>query len=332
MDVKQIDINFSAEVKVKTQGLLEIIDVTLRDGGYVNNFHFDEEDVSSIIHHLDNARISYIETGYIKGLSFDIKNCGLTSNITPQLFARLKAIPRNAKLGVMAHPKNVVCDDISRLVDEGLDLVRICITPQNIEKALPLISFSKKRNLKVCANFVRISRFSLRDVINNMRLCEESGADVIYAADSLGNMQPQDVTSLISGMKALLTKDIGFHPHDNLGLASVNALTAIEQGANIIDGSLLGMGKGGGNLRTEIIAHLLMNKSERFRCKLDIESLIEAASYVNKYRLENTNKGGDLFQAFLAMKNLTLEEGDIIYQNALSKNSVGWVERIAGNT
>ncbi|MDN8541819.1 3-hydroxy-3-methylglutaryl-CoA lyase [Erwinia sp. BC051422] len=312
------------------QNSLEIIDVTLRDGGYVNNFHFSEDDVQSIVYHLDKAHINYIELGYLKGSPFNIKNCGLTSNITPDLFQRLKTLPKQAKLGVMAHPKNVVSEDISRLVDVGLDLIRICITPQNIEQALTLITWSKKQNLKVCANFVRMSRFQLKEVIDNMRRCEESGADVIYAADSLGNMQPKDVTALMAGMKALLNTNTGFHPHDNLGLAGINALTAIKAGASIIDGSLLGMGKGGGNLRTEVIAHLLKNDAS-LKLDLDIDSLIEAASYVSKYQLRQVNKGGNLFQSYLAMKNMTVEEGDAIYQNALANHSGNWVERIAEN-
>ncbi|RRO07645.1 3-hydroxy-3-methylglutaryl-CoA lyase [Pectobacterium aquaticum] len=308
---------------------LEIIDVTLRDGGYVNSFHFSEDDVQSIVYHLDKARVNYIELGYLKGSPFDIKNCGLTSDITPDLFKRLRALPKQAKLGVMAHPKNVDGEDISRLVDVGLDLIRICITPQNIEQALKLITWSKKQNLKVCANFVRMSRFRLKEVIDNMRLCEESGADIIYSADSLGNMQPKDVTVLIAGMKALLAKNIGFHPHDNLGLAGINALTAIKAGAKIIDGSLLGMGKGGGNLRTEVIAHLLKDNQANLNLDLDIDSLIEAASYVSKYLNKKNNKGGNLFQSYLAMKNMTVEEGDVIYSNALLNHSGSWVERIA---
>lgn len=306
------------------QNELKLIDVTLRDGGYVNNFNYSKSQVIEIVQLLDKGNVNFIELGYCKGSPFDLANCGLTSNITAELLVELKAVTQQAKLGVMAHPKNVNGDDLALLAAAGLDLVRICVTPDNIKLALRLIRSAKALGLTVSANFVRMSRYQLSEVITAMQDCEREGVDMIYIADSLGNLQPKKVVSLISGMKALLNCAIGFHAHDNLGLANFNTISAIEQGASIIDSSLQGMGKGGGNLRTEVIAHILKQSGVTLRKPLKLNYLIEAASKVQLFVSDNKEHDA-LFQTYLAINNLSYEEGVRIREQARTVANGNWV-------
>lgn len=308
---------------------LRLIDVTLRDGGYVNNFDYSESQIVDIVRLLDMGKVNYIELGYCNGSPFDLGPCGLTANIPASLVTKLKGIVKHAGLGVMAHPKNVCPEDMQLLREAGLDLVRICVTPDNFEQARALISACKQMGLTVSANFVRMSRYRLADVINNMVACEKAGADMIYIADSLGNLQPKQVASLISGMQALLSCNLGFHAHDNLGMANFNTIKAIEHGATIIDSSLQGMGKGGGNLRTEVIAHILKQDGIVLQDALDLKYLMEAASKVQQFVVGSESQSGALFQTYLAIRNLSYEEGIDIRQQADQKSEGNWVELVS---
>ncbi|MEJ2044784.1 MAG: hypothetical protein P8X74_00235 [Reinekea sp.] len=308
---------------------LRLIDVTLRDGGYVNNFGYSESQIIDIVRLLDLGKMTFIELGYCNGCPFDLGSCGLTANISASLVAKLKGIVKHAGLGVMAHPKNVCPDDMQILRDAGLDLVRICVTPDNFEQAKALITACKQMGLTVSANFVRMSRYHLADVINNMMACEQAGADMIYVADSLGNLKPKQVAALISAMQALLNCNLGFHAHDNLGMANFNTIKAIEHGATIIDSSLQGIGKGGGNLRTEVITHILEQDGIVLQDAMDLKYLVKAACKVQQFVIGSESRSDALFQTYLAIRNLSYEEGIDIRQQADQENQGNWVELIS---
>lgn len=80
----------------------------------------------------------------------------------------------------------------------------------------------------------------------------EAGADVIYLADSNGSMTPDRTARLVTTIHSVGQCHVGFHAHDNLGLAMSNSIAAVEAGASFIDSSLRGMGKGAGNLKLEL--------------------------------------------------------------------------------
>ncbi|MBA4318481.1 MAG: hypothetical protein C0412_08775 [Flavobacterium sp.] len=109
--------------------------------------------------------------------------------------------------------------------------------------------------------------------------CYKAGADTVYLVDSAGGMLPEDVKSFISEAKSKTPQiSLGFHGHDNLGLAIINTLTAIECGADIVDSSIRGMGRSSGNTVTEKLIFVL--KRMRFDMPYDINKLLELSDNV----------------------------------------------------
>ncbi|MDQ3834220.1 MAG: 4-hydroxy-2-oxovalerate aldolase, partial [Actinomycetota bacterium] len=115
-------------------------------------------------------------------------------------------------------------------------------------------------------------------LVEQAQLMESYGADCVYIVDSAGAMLPKDATERIEALKEGLDCQVGFHAHDNLGVAVGNSLAALEAGADQLDGSLRGLGAGAGNAKTELLAAVL-DKME-VETGLDVFKLMDAAEYV----------------------------------------------------
>lgn len=239
-----------------------LIDVTLRDGGYKNNFEFDASMVHSYIEQLSLAKIEYIELGYRKGthLYGCSKSSGLTFSLSDEFIQSIVEKHPHLNFSVMIHPVRVTFDDLITLKEFGISLVRCCFSTDDPETSFNFINYCRKIGLKVSLNFQRISKFPIDRLIEYCKRAQISGTDMVYFADSNGSLFPDDVKRLFERVNEFVTIPKGFHAHDNTGLALMNSIAAISYGAEYIDATATGMGKGGGNLKLEIITNYL-NKS-----------------------------------------------------------------------
>lgn len=231
--------------------MIKNIDVTLRDGGYQNGFNFP---TSYAIKHVDalvQSGVEWIEIGYRNGSFKPISNIGITGLSPDEYIQRIHHAVPNAKLVVIAHPHNINNDDVVRMKLHGVKMLRICIKTDNPQPALELCTFAKMSGLHVSINFTRVSQINVNTLIDVAAQCEKAGADIICIADSNGSLRPEQTSRLVNILKCTTHADIGFHAHDNLGLAMANAIEAVKAGATFIDSSLTGMGKGPGNLSME---------------------------------------------------------------------------------
>ncbi len=259
--------------------MIKILDVTLRDGGYRNNFNFGEADVKHIVANLAEAGIDYIEVGYRNGSFKPIENMGITGNSTNEYLQLLNSLNSKAKLGVVYHPRNIQEQDIKDMFDCGISLLRCCFDPNRLDYTLRLIDKTKELGMISCVNFTRISQLPKEDLLKNAKMAVLAGADVIYLADSNGSLFPHEIGELTSMLKDRIDTEVGFHAHNHLNLATANAIAAINNGATFIDSSLRGMGKGPGNLQTEFwVAYLLkIQKTKSY----NFGKVLELAEYVS---------------------------------------------------
>ncbi|KQR99495.1 hypothetical protein ASG12_01325 [Williamsia sp. Leaf354] len=227
------------------------IDVTLRDGGYRNGFNF------TLDYALDHAQRSvesgfdWVEIAYLKG-SFDpSKSTGLTGRGDPDYVRALADAIGPDHVGLIGHPKNLTRTDLADAYDAGARLIRLCLSPGSSAADLDLLGAAKGMGYTVCANLTRVSRLTARQIADISFRAAEAGADVVYLADSNGSLRPADVSSLVNLVATVAPAAAGLHAHNNLGLALANALAAVDNGATWIDSSVLGMGKGAGNLIAE---------------------------------------------------------------------------------
>ncbi|HDR9880360.1 aldolase [Burkholderia cenocepacia] len=230
---------------------MRLIDCTLRDGGNLNNWKFSDSDISRLVGHLDAAGVDLIEVGYRGGSgSKRDTDSGKTANVPATLLNSLPRLTR-AELAVMAIPK--VCSPalLDDLVDTPVQWVRVAVYPQDAKLAYSFVSHLKRRGHHVGVNLMAATYATPAETIDIAKNAESAGADMFYIADSFGAMSPQQVDAYIRRLVDAVDIEIGFHGHNNLGLAFVNAFAARNAGATCLDTSLCGMARGAGNLVTE---------------------------------------------------------------------------------
>ncbi|MFP7175749.1 beta/alpha barrel domain-containing protein [Priestia filamentosa] len=255
------------------------LDCTLRDGGNFNNWFFSNEDIYHIITNLDQAGIDIIEIGYIGGSgSNKAKSVGSVANCSPEFLNKLPQT-KQAELALMVVPS--VCE-LSKLHDIDPQLVpwiRVASYPQSVENALPYVEYLKNRGFQVSFNLMAASYVNHKEIVEIAKESHSAGADVFYMADSYGALNPDDVGKRIRSIVNEVHCQVGFHGHNNLGLAFPNALEALNSGASFIDTSLCGMARGAGNLPTEQFIST-MNHWNKYDMKHKIDPLLKAAEYV----------------------------------------------------
>jgi 4-hydroxy 2-oxovalerate aldolase len=258
---------------------INLLDVSLRDGGHRTNFHFTDENLARILKPMDNSGFEYIEIGYRNGSLHPIPDIGPAGLCEKAYLDSCKALIKNAKIAVMVHPDKVGKDDLLELKDANAALIRICIAKGEVERAFETLALCKALGFETSANFIHMSYYSEAEMDTVVgRMCQYA-PDIIYFADSNGSMLPQNIAAMYGKYTKQYAIPFGFHAHDNIGLAQANAIAAIEHGATYIDASLAGMGKGTGNLKAEFFTAYLHALDIP---KYNLDEVLTAANYVRE--------------------------------------------------
>jgi len=247
---------------------LELLDCTLRDGGYYTNWDFDKSLVDNYFSEINKLPIDYVEIGY---RSKEKNTYEGAYYYLPHFILKDCKKKCNKKLAIILNEKEVEIHDLESLLKpcKGIiDLIRIAVDPNNLLRAIELSREIKQQGFKVCFNLMYASKWEEYSIFNEALIQINEASDYFYIVDSYGGLFPGDVENIFIEIKKYLTIPIGFHGHDNLELALMNSLTAIQNGAQIIDSTVLGMGRGAGNLKTELILTLL-NKQKDLSVNFD---------------------------------------------------------------
>ncbi|WP_027126241.1 aldolase catalytic domain-containing protein [Gelidibacter mesophilus] len=234
--------------------MAKILDCTLRDGGYYTNWDFDKELVEDYCKAMEELPIDYVEIGYrsirLEGYLGEYFYC------PEYVMKEMKALMPSKKLTIILDEKNIRAVHVKSLLEPCLPyitMVRIAIDPKNMERAIVLAKAVKAMGFEVAFNVMYMSKWqedsSFLDLLEGL----ENTIDYFYMVDSFGGVLPQDVVEIVNLVKSKTTVPLGFHGHNNLEMALINTITAIEEGCQIVDGTITGMGRGAGNLRTELL-------------------------------------------------------------------------------
>lgn len=257
---------------------MKILDCTLRDGGYYTNWDFDKSQVDQYILALNDLPIDYIEVGYRSPLQK--KYVGKYFYLPLYELEDLRS-KSNKKLVIILNEKDVRIKHLEELLSpiKGLvDMVRMAIDPDNIERAIELSREIKKYGFEIGFNVMYMSKWKENKTFLNSLDKVDEVADCFYMVDSYGGVFPEDVKEIINIIREKVSSPLGFHGHDNLQMALANTLTAIEMGVEYIDGTILGMGRGAGNLKTELLLTVL---NKRNNLDVNFNALEKAVSAIN---------------------------------------------------
>lgn len=240
---------------------MKILDCTLRDGGYYTNWDFDIDLVETYIKSMNQLPIDYLEIGYRSNLKKGY--FGEYFYLPLYVMERLKS-ESNKKLVIILDEKDIRVEEVVSLLKPciGLiDMVRLAIDPNNFERAISLATEVKKMGFEVGFNVMYMSNWKNQAGFLDLLPKIKGIADYFYMVDSFGGVYPEDVREIYNLVRAKVDVPIGFHGHNNIELALINTLTAIECGATIVDATITGMGRGAGNLKTELLLTALNAKS-----------------------------------------------------------------------
>ena len=229
----------------------QIMECTLRDGSYVINFQFTRNDTELIAGALERVGFELIEIGHGIGLGASENGMGEAAETDESYMQAAANTFSTAKWGMFCIPGIAELNHVDMAADYGMDFIRIGTNLSDVPDSKPFIERAKSRGINVCANFMK-SYVSKPEVFVNRVLESCSyGADTIYLVDSAGGMLPADIRRYITAVRERSEVPMGFHGHNNLGLGIANALCATELGVSVIDTSLQGFGRSGGNVSTE---------------------------------------------------------------------------------
>ena len=244
-----------------------LLDCTLRDGGYYNNWDFSDKLIQEYINKISQTNIKFVELGF---RNFQQNRpLGTTGYTNDRLLKRLK-IPSHLKIGVMVNAGELKKNFFSPLKNlkrlfpkknKKISFVRFACHFEEIFFLESCINWLRKNNIEVFINIMQISEIKQNQVLRVCRFLKNKNIQALYLADSLGSLNINSLKKLIKTFKTNWHKDLGLHAHNNLNLALNNSLIAIKHGFNWIDCTILGMGRGPGNLITEDILNQVDKKN-----------------------------------------------------------------------
>lgn len=286
---------------------LKILDCTLRDGGYYNNWDFPTSLINKYLKTMVAAKIEYVELGF---RSFNNKMYRGACAYTTDTFIKTLIIPKNLKIGVMINASELInhrskdpIKNIKLLVKSSkitkLNFIRIACHYTEFEKVIVVSNWLKKSGYKVGFNLMQISDRTDLEIENISKLCSKYPIDVVYFADTMGSLQPSRVPKILNILKKNWEGDIGIHAHDNSNNAIANTQIAFEHGVTWLDGTVSGMGRGAGNVKTE---YLVIKYKEHLGPNCKILPLLELADNTFGPMQKKYNWGVNPYY-FLAAKN-----------------------------
>lgn len=267
--------------------MVKLLDCTLRDGGYYTLWDFDTDLIDRYCHLMAKLPIEYIEIGYKSNEKDDYFGEFYYSPLDTIKKIRSK-LDESQKIALLLNAKDCIDSDISQLLSKCIDLValvRIATDPGNIEHSLEIAKTLKSLGFEVAINIMYISKIDKDHEIYTSIGDIDTYVDYLYLVDSYGSVYPDELEKTIKLFRKNCNVKLGFHGHNNLELAFVNSLRAIECGVVIIDSTILGMGRGAGNLKLELLlTHLKARKDLGVDLNV-LSHLIELFSpLMNKYK------------------------------------------------
>lgn len=239
---------------------LKVLDVTLRDGGCVNDFNFGQNYMEKILAAQEASGVEVIELGYID------ENKGSEHGRTQYINERVipQCILKNKKPGVtyvamMDYGKFNV-DNFEPRTTDGIDGIRCAFHKKNCHDIIALGRKLIEKGYKFYIQPMITLRYSDAELIELISMVNKELPDAagFYIVDSFGEMRPNDMSRMLNLVDHNLipSMPLGFHSHNNLQLSYSNAMAMLQFPTTrdiMLDCSIMGMGKGAGNLNTELL-------------------------------------------------------------------------------
>lgn len=238
---------------------IKVLDCTLRDGGYINNWNFGEKNIKKIIKNLILAKLDFVECGFLKPLTFDKEKTFYTTynfleNILPENY-------KNTKFTLMINYGEYPLENLPICNNKNIAL-RIVFKKSEKENAILYCKELINKNYNVFVNPMHTNTYSSTELLELIEMVNKINPKGFTIVDTTGAMKEKDILTTFYLVDANLNKNIAlcFHSHNNLQLSFSNAqclMKVCKDRELIIDSTVFGMGRGAGNLCTELLTQYI---------------------------------------------------------------------------
>ncbi|HUT01591.1 MAG TPA: aldolase catalytic domain-containing protein [Phycisphaerae bacterium] len=253
---------------------IKVVDCTIRDGGLMNDSQFSLETVREVYKAICASGVDYVELGYRNS-----KEHFSPDQYGPWRFCDEDHLCRavdgidggNTQIAIMQDAHKAVPEDVLPAEESVVKLIRVATYVKDVDKAIHLANNATDKGYDCTINIMAISREGppfLDEALQQIE--EETKALAVYVVDSYGALYSEEVHFFVEKYQMhLKTKEVGGHFHNAQQLAFANTIESIIKGANFLDGTLLGLGRGAGNCPLELLLGFLKNPKFRIRPLLE---------------------------------------------------------------
>jgi 4-hydroxy 2-oxovalerate aldolase len=250
---------------------IKVLDCTIRDGGLMNDWHFDKALVRDVFHGLVQAGVDYVELGYrADKKQYSPKDFG-PWRFCDEQDLRDVAYECPTKISIMVDVGRTDYDAFLPAGESLVKLVRVATYVKEIDKAIHLGNHLKSMGYEVAVNIMAASHALEPDLDEALDELAETNFDMVYLVDSFGYFYSEQIHYLADKyLTRLPGKPVGIHCHDNRNLAFANTIEGIIKGVNRLDATIYGIGRAAGNCQLEMLMAFLKNPKFDVRPILDL--------------------------------------------------------------
>ncbi len=263
-----------------------ICDPTLRDGNHAVQHRLTADQIGIYAAAANAAHVPIVEVGHGNGLGASSLQVGLATTPDLKVLEVARKALTSSKLGVHVIPGfATIKKDLASAVNAGVDVFRIASHCTEADLTERHISYVRERGKEVFGVLMMSHMAGPEILVEEASKMQAYGAEALIIMDSAGALLPTDVTARITALVEALSIPVGFHGHNNLGLAVANSIAAVKAGASILDGTARGFGAGAGNTQLEVLVAVL----ERLGIKtgIDLYKLLDAGDIAEKLVVES---------------------------------------------
>lgn len=256
-------------------------DSTLRDGNHACAHQLSIEQIAIYAEAADNAGVPILEVGHGNGLGASSLQVGLCKETDKDMLETARKHLSKTKLGIHVIPGfATIKRDLVNAIDIGVDVIRVASHCTEADITQRHLGYVRERG-KEAFGVLMMSHMAPAEVlVEEAQKMELYGAEGIIIMDSAGAYLPSDVQEKISALVNGLKVPVGFHAHNNLGMAIANSIIAIESGAKMLDGTARGFGAGAGNAQIEVLVAVLEKMD--YITGIDLYKILDASDLAEK--------------------------------------------------
>ena len=260
------------------KALAKVLDCTLRDGGYINDWKFGNKNIKSIVNSLEESNVDFVELGFIAECEYQVGNTKV-----PTIDILNKYIPKNSNTKYAAMINYGKCDitNIPNYNGNGIKYIRVAFHKKDLIPAIDYCKKIKEKGYKVFVQPMVTVSYTDNEFEYLIKQCNSFKPYAVYVADSFGTMKRREVLHYFKILERLLDNEIipGFHSHNNMQLSFSNVIGILDEAKRefFIDSSIYGMGRGAGNLNTELLLQYL---NDEYDCNYKLEPIISCMDLV----------------------------------------------------